>query len=114
MVADESRFQIVETQRVFESGDAERYSRLDFALAVLDILRPDIDVVVYPGRRRLQIERGRNWSQRPDAAWALIGIPPNASRYQVAFALAELVGKAHEPFVVDLLARTRLATPCVS
>jgi hypothetical protein len=113
-VADESRFQIVEAQRVFESADGERYSRIDFALAVLDILRPAIDVVVYPNLRRLQIKHGRNWSQHSRANWALIGIPPTASRYQVAYALAELVGKAQEPFVVDLLARARLAVPCVS
>lgn len=113
-MADESRLQVVETQRVFESGDGERYSRVDFAMALLDILRPAIDVVVYPGRRRLQIERGRNWSQPAGTSWALVAIPPTASRYQVAFALAELVGKAHEPFVVDLLARARVTTATAS
>lgn len=83
-------------------------------MTLLDILRPAIDVVVYPGRRRLQIERGRNWSRQPAGDWALVSIPPTASRYQVAFALAELVGKAHEPFVVDLLARAGLGAPSAS
>ena len=38
-----------------------------------------------------------------DRDWALVGIPPHASRESIAVALAELAGVAWQPFVIDLL-----------
>lgn len=104
-MSEPSRHQIVHSERVFEAEDREVFSRIDFAIRVLDILRPDMDVTVYAARRRLQVRRGRDWKVGADAFWALVAIPPTASRYHVAFALAELVGKAQQAFVVDLVAR---------
>jgi hypothetical protein len=35
----------------------------------------------------------------------MIGIPPHASREEIAFALVDMVGLAGHPYAVDLLAR---------
>lgn len=104
-----SPHQLVETQAVYESEDFEKFSRVDFAIQVLELLRPQMDVTVYSSVRSLQVRRGRNWAVGPDTFWAMVAIPPRASRYHVAYALAELVGKADQPFVVDLVARVRAA-----
>ena len=106
-VADEYRYQIVDEEHRFEARDAERFDRIEFALRVLDVLRPDMNVTVYEGLQRVKIRRGRDWAVGPNAVWAIIAVPANASRYYIAFALAELVGKADQPFVVDLAARAR-------
>jgi hypothetical protein len=106
-VADEYRYQIVDEQHRFEARDSESFNRIEFALSVLDLLRPNMDVTVYEGLQRLKIRRGRDWSSGPDATWALIGVPANASRYYIAFAISELVGKADQPFVVALAAQAR-------
>lgn len=106
-VADETRYQIVDEEHRFEARDSERFNRIEFALSVLDVLRPDMNVTVYEGSQRVKIRRGRDWAVGPDAVWAIIAVPANASRYYIAFALAELAGRAHEPFVVDLAARAR-------
>jgi hypothetical protein len=102
-VVGASNHHIVDGQVRFELADDERFSRIRFALRVLDILNPDIDVTVYSALRHLHVHTGRDWSQGPDARWALVAIPPRASRYHIAFALAELAGKAHHPYVVDLV-----------
>ena len=112
VVADEYRYQIVDEEHRYEARDSERFNRIDFALNVLDVLRPNMNVTVYEGSQRMKIRRGRDWSVGPDAVWAIIAVPANASRYYIAFALAEMVGKADWPFVVDLAARARaLSTP---
>ncbi len=108
---ERSNHHVVESQVRFEAKDEERFSRLDFALRVLDILNPKVHVTLYSALRHLQIHRGRDFARGPDASWALVAIPPppppppppKASRYHIAFALAELAGKADHPYVVDLV-----------
>lgn len=100
---ERSNHHVVESQVRFEAKDEERFSRLDFALRVLDILNPKVHVTLYSALRHLQIHRGRDFARGPDASWALVAIPPKASRYHIAFALAELAGKADQPYVVDLV-----------
>lgn len=102
-MSERSNHHVVESQVRFEATDEERFSRLDFALRVLDILNPKIHVTLYSALRHLQIHRGRDFARGPDESWALVAIPPKASRYHIAFALAELAGKANHPYVVDLV-----------
>jgi len=103
VVSERSNRHFVESQVRFEVTDEERFSRLDFAMRVLDILNPQVHVTLYSALRHLQIHRGRDFARGPDASWALVAIPPKASRYHIAFALAELAGKANHPYVVDLV-----------
>jgi hypothetical protein len=100
-VPQRSPYHIVEEQKIFEAEDAETFSRIDFAMRVLAVLRPDFDVTVYRGARRLEVQRPLRWMG--DAGSALVAIPPRASRYGIAYALAELAGKAHHPYVIDLV-----------
>ncbi len=102
-MSERSNHHFVESQVRFEATDEERFSRLDFAMRVLDILNPEVHVTLYSALRHLQIHRGRDFARGPDASWALVAIPPKASRYHIAFALAELAGKANHPYVVDLV-----------
>ena len=74
-------------------------------LRVLDVLRPNMNVTIYESMSRIQVRRGRDWSVGPDASWALVAIPNSAGRHSIAFALAELMGRADHAFVVDLVAR---------
>ena len=104
-VSERANHHIVEGQVRFELADDERFSRIAFAMRVLDLLEPkNMQITLYSALRHLNIRRGRDWSAGPEASWALIAIPPKASRYHIAFALAELTGKAHHPYVVDLVA----------
>ncbi len=96
-----SPYHIVQEQKVFEAEDTEAFSRIEFAMRVLAVLRPEFDVTVYRGVRRLEVRRALPWMG--DAASALVAIPPRASRYGIAYALAELAGKAHHPYVIDLV-----------
>jgi hypothetical protein len=82
----------------------ERFDRVQFALRALSILRPrGMKVAVYQGRFDVRVETGRNFGAGPEATWAMVGIPPHASREHIAVALAELAGVASMPYVIDLL-----------
>ena len=104
-VSHEIRYQDPEREHLFELRVTERFSRIEFALRVLDLLRPDMTVTVHEGLHRIRVRRGRDWSQGGDVDWASIAIPATAGRHNIAFALAELAGKAEDAFVVDLVAR---------
>jgi hypothetical protein len=84
-------------------GSTEEFDRIGFAMRLLAILRPPrMRIAVYERYQELTVERGRNLESGP--TWAMVGIPPHASREHIALALAELAGIARVPFVVDLLA----------
>jgi len=105
-----SVFQFVDAERRFEWRDPERFDRLAFALRVLDVLRPNVEITLYPRLRGLRVHQGRDFTRGGAATWATIGIPPDASREHIVVALAELSGKAHIPFLVDWLSRS-FSTP---
>lgn len=110
-IDDDKRYEIVEArERGFEARDDEEFDRIAFAMATLDRLRPrNLKVVVYDGGGELRIERGRDWARGPRAEWATVAIPRHASRAHIAFRLAELVGRAEIPFVIDALLGARHA-----
>ena len=83
--------------------DPEPFDRIAFAMKALAVLRPHMTVAVYPRRRRLHVERGRDLAREDGGRWAMVGIPPHASRHSIALALAELSGHGGTPWVVDLL-----------
>lgn len=94
----------------YEARSSEVFDRIAYAMALLRVLKPEMTVAVYPRRRHLLVERG----QKPGAEgerFALVGIPPHATREHIASALAELSGDAERPFVVDLLSAGRPELP---
>jgi len=94
----------VEAERHYEAKSSESFNRLSYALQLLKILNPPLKVAVYGHRRRLLVERGRALGDQ--SAWALLGVPPDATRESIARALAELSGLERTPFLVDLLCAT--------
>lgn len=103
-------YEQVDPQRRIEYRDRRDFDRIAFAMRALERLRPKrMTVAVYPAVATLRVERGRDL-RRDGASWAIVGIPPQASREHIAYALAELVGVASVPYVVQSLLADDAAT----
>jgi hypothetical protein len=77
-------------------GSKERFDRIAFALEAVDIARPArMTVAVCAGSRKLRVESGRTWGRGPYEAWAVVHVPKTASREAIAFAVSDLLGRAH-------------------
>jgi hypothetical protein len=82
----------------------ERFDRIRYALRVLDALRPvHVDVTLCAGYRDLRIERGHAWRRPPGYQWALVAIPPDATREEIALALLDLAGVTSSALAVESL-----------
>jgi hypothetical protein len=81
----------------------EAFDRVAFVHRALDLLRPaKTKVVICPGRH-LRVEAGRAWGQGPGQRWALVSVPPRASKRALALALSQLVGTEARPWALDVL-----------
>jgi hypothetical protein len=102
---DDRSVWIVEERRELarELGN-ERFDRIAFATRALEILKPrGMTVAVFQTRFALKIERGRDWGRGPDATWAMVAIPPDATREKIILALTELSGLPVTPWLLDTL-----------
>jgi len=100
----DSELEHVETVRDYEYRDLERFDRIAYAMHALRLLSPPhVTVAIYRAGLRLRLERGRDLRAGAGATWATLGIPPHASRRQIALVVAEVAGLAGVPYVVDLL-----------
>ena len=100
----EKRFEVVDESHDFELRDAAGFDRIAFAMRALRILRPPkMKVVVYERVRDLHIEKAADLSAGPGRSYAVVGIPPHASREHIAYRLAELAGAEQVPYMVALL-----------
>ncbi|WP_234022836.1 hypothetical protein [Sorangium cellulosum] len=101
----------IDRQRHVEYRDPSEFDRIAFAMRALDRLRPKrMTVAVYPATSAMRVERGQNLHHGEGGSWAIVGIPPHASREHIAYALAELAGVASVPYAVQsLLAAERNA-----
>ncbi len=89
--------------RQVELRDPSSFDRIAFAMRALDRLKPKrLTVAVYSSVSSLRIESGEDLKRR-GARWAIVGIPPHASREHIAYALVELAGIAHVPYAVASL-----------
>ena len=103
MRLQDSRYERTEQRRSIEYHDASDFDRIAFAMRALDRLRlPRMTVAVYPALTTLRVEQGRDL-RREGSTWAIVGIPPHASREHIAYALAELAGVESVPYVVQML-----------
>jgi hypothetical protein len=92
-----------EQQQHLEYHDPASFDRIAFAMRTLGRLRTRrMTIAVYSAISTLQIEQGRDL-HREGSTWAMVGIPPHASREHIAYALAELAGVASVPFAVQAL-----------
>jgi hypothetical protein len=91
-----------ERERALDETSDERFDRKAFAMRALDLVRPaGVTVAVCDGAR-MRVETGRNWRGAPARRWALLAVPPGASRRAIATAVAELTGSP-EPYALDVL-----------
>jgi hypothetical protein len=87
----------------FETS-TESFDRLAFAERVLAMLRPPkTRVAVCPGDAGVRVESGRRWGGGSDEKWAMLVVPPLASRRAITLAAVELSGGRVEPYVLDVL-----------
>lgn len=101
---DDHRWYVEERRRFAKTEGIERFDRVAFAIRAIEILKPrGMTVAVYQGRFELRVERGRQWGGAPDATWAMVSVPPDASREEIVFALAELSGTPATPWLLDTL-----------
>src|SRR6478609_7685239 len=101
---DDTHYEKLDARRVTEYPDESEFDRLAFAMRALHRLRTKrMRVVVYSTMTTLQIEQGRDLRRGEGATFALVGIPPHASREHIAYALAELVGVQSVPYAVQAL-----------
>ena len=95
----------IQAERRYEARSSERFDRIAYAMALLRVLKPRMTVAVYPRNRYLHVEQG---CQQGDEPWAMLGVPPHATRESIASALVELSGRQREPFLIDLLCASSL------
>lgn len=112
---DRSVWIVEERREIARELGHERFDRIAFALRALEILKPrSMTVAVFQSRFALKIERGRDWGGGRDATWAMVSIPPDATRENIILALTELSGLPVTPWLLDtLLAPSGLRTPAV-
>ena len=91
----------VQAQHRFEAMSTESFDRIAFAMSLLKVLRPKMDVAVYPATRHVDVQHSHGRLH----SWAMVGIPRHATRENIARALIELSGRADQPFLLDLLCR---------
>ncbi len=85
----------------------ERFDRMAWARRVLDALRPAlVDVVLVPGHRELRVERGHQWARPAGYTWAMVSVPDDASREEIALAMMDVAGVTRDE---ALVVRTLLA-----
>jgi hypothetical protein len=98
----DSRY-VIEDRRTVERHGIP-FDRVGFAMRLLRLLRPShLTVAVRESRWELRVERGRAWDRGPEDGWAVVSIPPHATREDIALALVQLAGAERDPFMLDLL-----------
>jgi hypothetical protein len=108
----ETQHERVAPRAIVEYEDPTDFDRIAFAMRALAVLRPRrMTVAVFSASSSLHVTSGRVYGGRDGAAWAMVGIPPHASREHIAYALAELAGAASIPYAVRAVLAT--AEPAV-
>ncbi len=108
-MSDKSRhvFEIldVEEDKSLAEWSSESFDRMAFAEEVLGRLKPrQTRIALCRGLSRVRVEKGRLWPS-DSLRWALLSIPPHASRRAITLGVLELCRGSSEiePFVLDSL-----------
>ena len=100
----DTQYELFDPQRHVEYHDPSDFDRIAFTMRALQRLRPKrMTVAVYSAVSKLRVEQGRDLRGGEGAKWAILGIPPTASREHIAYALVELAGVASIPYAVQAL-----------
>jgi hypothetical protein len=102
--ARNTRYEQVEPRLDLEYHEPREFDRIAFAMEALHRLRPKrMKIAVYAAVKTLHVQSGRDLRRGEGATWAMVGIPPHASREHIAYALAELLGVAQVPYTLQML-----------
>jgi hypothetical protein len=94
----------VDEVREIEPSDPEEFDRVSFALdAVRALGRARLTVAVYRRSAGLRVDAVRDLRGGEGARWVMLGVPPRASRAQIAHALADVAGVTDLPYALDVL-----------
>src|SRR5262249_42062089 len=90
----------IEERAEWESS-AESFDRVAFAERALALLGlpPRTTVAICTGAARVRVEAGRTWG-KPGERWAMLVVPPNASRRAIALGVAEIAEQG-VPWALD-------------
>ncbi|HVY48683.1 MAG TPA: hypothetical protein VHB21_22500 [Minicystis sp.] len=100
---DDVRHEILDRRALVYDHDPRPFDRVAFAMRALARLAPKkMTVAVYPSSTALNVRTGRDL-RAEGASWAIVGVPPHASKEYIAYALAELVGVESVPYAVQML-----------
>jgi hypothetical protein len=96
-------WEIEEHDEAAAEASDEAFDRLAFAARALELLRlpARTTVAIYEGRARVRVATGRTWGKR-DERWAMVSVPPNASRRAIALAIANIAARG-APWALDVL-----------
>jgi hypothetical protein len=91
-------------RREIVDGAAQHFDRMDFAMRALRLVRPaGMTVAVFEARSALYSETGRDLRRGPGASWGILGVPPHASREDIAIAVVRMAGRSDDPYVLDVI-----------
>jgi hypothetical protein len=95
-----------EAREIREESD-EVFDRLAFASLALERLRPRAGVVALcAARSKLRVDTGHAWGKGARAEWAVLYVPPRASRRAITLAVAGLARTPLDPYELDVLMAT--------
>jgi hypothetical protein len=98
----------IELERIEQAEDAddvssESFDRVAFAEAAVALVKPPrMRVAVCGDARKLHVSSGRQWGT-PGMRWAMLAIPPNASRRAIAHAVLALHEGEARAWAFDVL-----------
>lgn len=99
--------ELVEFIRDERDYDREAFDRVNYARHLLRMLKVPRRVAICVGTERLQVEQGGLPGFPGQRPWAILSIPPDASRAHIALTIARLVDRTRDPFLLDLMLRVR-------
>ncbi len=100
----------IEIERIEQAEDlaessTESFDRIAFAERALALVRPPrTTVAICQGSRRVKVASGRQWGhEAPDAKWAILSVPLDASRRAIATAVLALHDGTARAYALDVL-----------
>jgi len=95
---------MAEIERAELEASTEAFDRMSFARRALDLVRrKKTTVALCEGVFRVRVELGRQWGDPEKSDWAIVSVPPRASRRAIAVAVAGLADEHVRPYVLDIL-----------
>ena len=99
----------IEIERIEQAEDlaessTESFDRIAFAERALELVRPPrTTVAICEGARQVKVVSGRQWGKEPDARWAVVSVPLDASRRAIAAAVLGLHAGSSRAWALDVL-----------